>query len=179
MLGSFVSDATLLYNLHVYKYYGKTIVNELQWLRVFTLFEVLLFALYFFMVIKNKWLRFFIVISFAVFLIPFFQTLNAPPRLAPFDSEPASTSAIICILFSLVYLYHAASHPQRTGKNFFNSQFWFAIGIMIYMAGNLFMFITYNNFKPVDAAKLGAMIFSLMNIIKNIFFSIGMLQKEE
>lgn len=174
VLGSFATDAILWYS-----YNKSTIVNEVKWLRGFTLFEVFFFALFFYIIIKNKWLRIFIGISFFVFLIPFFKTWNAPPSLAPFDSEPASTSAIICILFSLIFLYHTASDPRKGGKNFINSRFWFAIGILIYMAGNLFMFITYNSFKPADAAKLAAVIFPLVNIIKNIFFSIGMLQKEE
>lgn len=175
VLGSFVSDAILLYN-----FYKSPIVNDIKWLRVFTLFEVLFFALYFFLVIKHKWIRSFIVVSFLIFLVPFFMTWNAPRTLAPFDSEPASTSAIICILFSLVYLYHSASDPKRAGKNFFNSRFWFAIGIFIYMAGNLFMFITYNSFNnKQEAWELSEIIFPLMTIVRNIFFSIGMLQKEE
>lgn len=174
VLCSIISDFALIYGL-----YDEIGISGVKWLRTYTLLEVILFILYFLLVIKNKWIRIFILASLAVFLIPFFHTWNAPPSQAPFDSEPASTSAIICILFSLIYLYHAASDPQSAGKNFFNSRFWFAIGIMIYMAGNLFMFITYNNFKPEDAEKLATTIFALMTIVRNVFFSIGMWQKNE
>ena len=53
------------------------------------------------------------------------------------------------------------------------------MSVLVYMAGNLFMFITYNQFTESEGAKLGEIIFPLMNILKNIFFSIGMLKKED
>lgn len=116
-------------------------------------------------------------LSFVVFLIAFIQNWYAPPR--KFDSIPASTGAIVCIIFSLFYLYQVASNPAENMRIFSGSSFWVSMGILIYMAGNLFMFITFNNFNTADAFKLANVIFPLMNILKNIFFSIGMLQKEE
>lgn len=172
ILGSFATDCIILYDAYV-----RDIVNSTKWLRGFTLFELTVFSIYFSIVLNSKWFRVFIAVGFAVFLYAFIRHWNSTSE--KFDSIPASIGAIICIIFSLFYLYHTASDPKRAGKGFFNSRFWFAIGIMIYMAGNLFMFVTFNSFKAEDAIKLSAVIFPLMNIMKNIFFSIGMLQKEE
>lgn len=172
ILGSFATDCIILYDAYV-----NNIVNSTKWLRGFTLFELTAFSVYFSIVLNSKVFRIFIGIAFIGFLFAFIRHWNSTSE--KFDSVPASIGAIICIFCSLFYLYHTASDPKRAGRGFINSRFWFAIGILIYMAGNLFMFVTFNSFKPVDAAKLSAVIFPLMNIVKNIFFSIGMLQKEE
>jgi hypothetical protein len=141
------------------------------------LFEVLFFSIYFSIILKNKWLKIFVVGAFITFIVAFLQHWNAPSK--KFDSIPASIGAIICILLSLIYLYQAASNPQKNIAIFSTSSFWFSMGILIYMAGNLFMFITFNEFERSEAIKLANIIFPLMNILKNIFFSIGMLKKAD
>jgi hypothetical protein len=130
---------------------------------------------YFFFTIKSRWIKIGIPVTFIIFLIVLIKYWHSPSKT--FDSIPASIGAIICILFSLIYLYQAASNPQKNIAIFSTSSFWFSMGILIYMAGNLFMFITFNEFERAEAIKLANIIFPLMNILKNIFFSIGMLKK--
>ena len=172
VLGSFITDSLISYHYYVHEIINKPILS-----RVFTLFEVLLFSVFFIVAINKKWTNIIIGVMFVTFLVAFLQHWNAPPK--KFDSIPASIGAIICIVFSLIYLYITASNLQKNITIFSSTSFWCAMGILIYMAGNLFMFITFNNFNRPDAIKLANIIFPLMNILKNIFFSVGMLQKEE
>jgi hypothetical protein len=171
LLGSLLSDAILLYD-----YYVERIVNSLVWLRLYTIFEVLLICIYFYLLLQKQLYKAMVTIGFSIFALTviFFSRFHSKTEI--FDGIPASTGAIICILFALLAFYQKVTAPP-SAEGFINMNFWFSIGILIYMAGNLFMFLTYNSLNPAQRRELSAIIFPLMTIIRNIVFSIGMISQ--
>ncbi|HEY8387020.1 MAG TPA: hypothetical protein VIK74_00370 [Parasegetibacter sp.] len=92
-----------------------------------------------------------------------------------YGSIPATVESIIIICVSIYYLFEQINSPQ----SFFiylTPQFWVVIGLLIFFAGSFFLFIYASDFSKSELARYWNINYTF-NILKNLFFSIGFLMK--
>jgi len=139
-------------------------------LRIFTAVEYSIFAFFFYLVVKSPIFKKIIIgHSIVFFSITFYNYINNPN--ASFDSIPVSTESILIIIYCLYYFYESINQPQLT---FLYSayHFWVVIGILIYLSGAFFLFTQADKFSRQDTLTYWVIAY-MVNILKNIFFSIA------
>jgi hypothetical protein len=144
-------------------------------LRVFTVFEYLLFATFLYLVIKSSLFKKLIIGLSLVFLIVTFYNYNKSPN-SSFDSVPVSIESILLIIYCLYYFFERMNEPQVT---FIYSayHFWVVIGILIYLSASFFLFMQADNLSQTDKKSFW-IIAVLSNSLKNIFFTIAFVIKK-
>lgn len=141
----------------------------------FTVIEYLLLAYYLYISLNNKIFKRVLISSSIIFLASAFITLYSNLFLnkgqPTFDSIPVAISALILIIFCILYLFEKIQNPEI---DFIYSKpsFWIVVGIMIYFSGTFFLFLQYANLS--DQEQENFWIINLICIIlKNTLFSIS------
>ena len=141
----------------------------------FTITEYSLFAFFLYSIIANKTFKLIILIAtigFYLFALYYFFTSSG----RSFDSLAASVESILIITFCILYLFDQLNKPQMMFI-YQDPNFWFVVGFMVYLSGNLFLFIQANSLHSDIRANFWKIaLFS--NVVKNILFAIAFSTKK-
>ena len=109
----------------------------------------------------------FVSICFVVFQLIYFFTF----KFRTLDSIPIGIETILIFIYTIYYLYEQFKNPE---VQFINRSFsiWLVLGIVIYLSVSFFIYILAND-VPFDELKQYWFLTYLVDIIKNIFFAIG------
>lgn len=167
----FVNDSVLLPLDSVV--YEEAIYNILS---AFTIIEYSLFAFFLYSILINKIFKvviLFSTIGFYLFAILYFFT--SPDE--SFDSLSASVESILIIAYCIFYLFDQMNKPQMIFI-YQEPNFWFVVGFMVYLSGNLFLFIQANSLHSEIRANFWK-INLFANVTKNILFAIAFFIKKD
>ena len=147
-------------------------------IRLFTVISYTLISWFYYQNIASPLIRKIIIYTYVPFLLyAVYDYLNSPPDT--FDSIPSVTEAILVIIFSIFYLFEQI----RTPRVFFIysvDKFWIITGLLIYHTGTFFLFIfTESYIKDPGFWENYVTINNLFLLLKNLFFSIGLLIKNK
>jgi hypothetical protein len=142
---------------------------------IFTIIEFILLGYYLHESFKSKFFKRSLLFCGIIFLITAFTNLFFIV-FSHFDSQlidtvPVSTSALILLIFSILYFFEEIQAPE-IGFIYSNPRFWIVVGIMIYFSGTFFFFLQYSNLSVKDQDNFW-IINLICIILKNIFFSIS------
>lgn len=144
---------------------------------IFTIIEFLLLSYYLYNCLINKKFKktlIFLGIVFSITaLINLFFLISSKSNSILIDTIPVSTSALLLIVFSILYLFEEIQTP-KIEFIYANPQFWVIIGIMIYFSGTFFFFLQFSELSKDDQSNFW-IINLICIILKNIFFAISFL----
>jgi hypothetical protein len=145
-------------------------------LSVFTLVEYFCFTAIAYRLIKNLLVKKIILLfSFCFFIfsvIAFYQDKNLS-----FDSITVALEEILVIVYCIYFFFEQIKTPQSSFI-YESHSFWIITGILVYVAGTFFLFITL--FKINNAERDDFWIINLIfNSLKNMFFAIAFFIKKE
>lgn len=135
-------------------------------------FEYALFSFFIFLNVVSKPIKKVIIFSIAAFTI--FQIIYTllNPNLS-FDSVSIGIETILILFFSFYFLYEQINKPEIIFL--YNTyHFWIITGFIIYLAGSFFIYLFAIYLPPAELAPLWPII-NIFSVLKNIFFSIGIL----
>jgi hypothetical protein len=168
LLFDFLTNLSLLFNFIPLQFHNKVYP-------IFTFFESLFFAVFFYSVIKKESLRKWIVIVtiiFSVSLISYYYytyfILSQNPWI---DSIPIGFETIIVFIFSFFYFFEQMN--DTTSLFIYNKpSFWGVLGILLCLAGSFFVYIFANQ---IDRNELGKywIITNVSVLVRNIFFALA------
>lgn len=159
--------------LFFYKYYENDITRTTkQYLfSVYTFFEYAAFAFIFWLSIRSKKLKRLIVIfsvSFFVFLIIYITT----SKIQRLDSVPIGIETILILIYVFFFFYEFSRN--MTSTYIYNHYcFWIAVGVLIYLGGSLFFYLSINQLSTEEVNLFGNFTF-LAEVIKNILFALSL-----
>ena len=142
---------------------------------IFTLIETVLFAGFYFLTFKRSRfknaafiLSVFVTVSFIIYYIIRYLILPKPPRI---DSVPIGIETVLMIVFLLMYLYEQIN-DTTTLFVYYKHSFWVAIGIIIFLAGSLFIF-AFASQLPLKELQKYWVFTNIFCIVRNCFFTIA------
>lgn len=126
---------------------------------------------------KNLQGKTFLDITFLLFVVFFFINITLFQGPLLFNSVSNVIASLIIIALSLLYFHRLLNdlpivHIQQL------PMFWIAFAALTYYAGNFFLFLLKNNLAYGESGSHRVMwiLHNLLNITKNILFSIGLWQ---
>lgn len=146
---------------------------------VATFFESLFFAYFFYLVIKKASLRRAIVIasivlaltSLTYYVYTYYYAYEVLRRTVHLDSVPIAIETISVFLFSFFYFYEQINDTENLFV-YNKPSFWGVLGILIYLAGSFFVYISANSLSLQQLLQYW-IITNIASIIKNLFFAIA------
>jgi len=139
-------------------------------LSLFTIVEYILFSLFLFLIIKKKIIRTIIILCLPVFIAISIYSFFTYREIG-FDSLSTTVESIFIIAFCIFFLFQELNNPEIPFI-YQNPNFWFVFGIIVYLAGNFFLFLQYANISS-DVRNGFWMINLLFNTLKNLLFAIA------
>lgn len=134
----------------------------------YTFFEYAFFAFFFWYNINNKKIRriiFYLSIFFFIFQIIY--VFDA--QLIRLDSVPIGIETIL--IFSFVFYFFYESSQKLSPNYIYNHYcFWISVGVLIYLGGSFFFYITINLLTPDEVTTFGNLTY-VAEIIKNLLFA--------
>ncbi len=146
-------------------------------LSLFTISEYSLFALFLFLVIKNKHFKTTISvlsILFILFAVWFIFNFGSEKK---FDSLPTSVESILIIVFSILFLFDQLNNPEVI-MIYESHRFWVITAFLIYMAGTLFLWVYADSFTKEQKNYYWNINYTT-NFVKNILISIAFIMKKD
>jgi hypothetical protein len=137
---------------------------------IFTICEYTFFAWYTFALMTRRVLKKTIVVLSAFFYLVSFYFFYTDDSYS-FDSNAASILLLLSITYCFFILYELLN-DRNILVIYQTSHFWIAIGIMIYCAGNFFLFLYVKFMNQAFLVDVWD-ITRLSNIMKNILFTIA------
>jgi hypothetical protein len=136
----------------------------------FTALEYSIFAFIIWDNIKNVRFRKFIFWSSLLFLA-FLPIYYITTDFGSIDSIPIGISTILILIFSFYFFFEQMNDTQSL---FIYSKyiFWFITGIMIYLAGSFFIYVSANHVEK-SIRETFWLFTNVFYVVKNIFFGIG------
>lgn len=163
-----IVNVTVLGSLLV-KLTGKDFIG----LRIFTIVEGILLILYLHLIIKNKLAINLLRGSLVVFVGFAIFDLFSNKDLDTFDSIPTVIECIIILAFSMFYFYEQLKNPQSLFL-YSTPNFWIVVGLIIFFAGNFFIFIyAQSNSDSKEFDDMFGIINVILAFIENILFLIA------
>jgi len=167
----FVINLALLYFIP-YKFHNKTYP-------IATFFESLFFAYFFYLTVKKKSLRRAIIITSALlaltslsyYVYTYYYAYGVLRRTVHLDSVPIAIETIAIFLFSFFYFFEQINDTENLFV-YNTPSFWGVLGILIYLAGSFFVYISANSISLQQLLQYW-IITNIASIIKNIFFVIA------
>jgi hypothetical protein len=142
------------------------------YLFIYTLIEYATFAFILWHNIINKKFRLLIILLSILFLV--FQIvylLNTQKKLI--DSIPIGFEMILVLIYIFYFFYEQLKFNTNVPL-YKNYVFWIALGILIYLSGTFFFYILANHLPPKQIQPYWFITY-IFDIVKNIFFAIGVL----
>lgn len=137
-------------------------------LQVFTLLEYLFFSIFFYIIVKTSILKK-IILGFSILFSLFCIYFIVQKGVKHFDSIQTSVEGILIIIYSIFYFYEQMNSSEVTFI-YQGYKFWIVLGIILYIAGNLFFF-TYASTLPQELRNQYMIINYTCNTIKNLLFA--------
>lgn len=136
----------------------------------FTAVEYTIFAFIIWSNIKNVKFRSFILVISALFLT-FLPIYYITADFGSIDSIPIGISTILILIFSFYFFFEQMNDTQSL---FIYTKyiFWFITGVMIYLAGSFFIYVSANHVEK-SIRETFWLFTNVFYITKNIFFGIG------
>lgn len=155
----------------------KIVFNSLFLIHLFDIMAVIFFTLIyqraFYKPVFKKMTLIFGIISFAalIFNVIFIESIWSYPSVSN------TILSVFLIILSLVYFYELLSRQEFT---YIEKQgmFWINSGVLFYYAITIFLFMLYMKINYADRSTY-YMMQSVMNIIANLLFSVGLLCKPQ
>lgn len=137
---------------------------------LYTIIEYCVFAYFILYNLQKKLPKKMIVYASVAFIaFNIYHTLYSKPR--GLDSVPIAIETILIFLYCFYYLYVQMSEIEEIF--IYNTyQFWIIIGIMVYLGGSFFIYISAN-VAPSKTLHQFWFLTYVFYIVKNIFFAIG------
>ena len=139
----------------------------------YTYLEYVFFSFILWHSIESKRIKRLIIIASVLFLIfqiqYYFRIAHA--RL---DSVPIGIETILLFIYVLTFLYE---FYKKDNTDFITNHycFWISIGVLIYLGGSFFFYISINQLQEKELEILGNLTY-ITEIMKNLFFSIAVLK---
>jgi hypothetical protein len=136
----------------------------------YTYTEYLFFAILFWFTLKNKTVRWLIVVfsfGFLIFQVIYFITTP----LAKLDSIPIFVETIL-LFFYIIYFFYEFSKGLSAQYIYNNYCFWIAVGILIYLGGSFFFYLSINHLTDSEIDTFGNLTY-MAEIIKNVMFGLA------
>lgn len=140
---------------------------------LFTVVESITFVSFLYIQIKNKNVKvaaLFIGVALVLFNILYPLFINNVKQI---DSVPIGVETIIIIIISFYYLYEK-TNDTATLYIYSTFPFWIVIGMVIYLSGSFFIYIFAESLSIADLHKYW-FVTNILSILKNIFFTIGII----
>jgi hypothetical protein len=155
----------------------KIVFNSLFLIHLFDIMAVIFFTLIyqraFYKPVFKKMTLIFGIISFAalIFNVIFIESIWSYPSVSN------TILSVFLIILSLVYFYELLSRQEFT---YIEKQgmFWINSGVLFYYAITIFLFMLYMKINYADRSTY-YMMQSVMNIIANLLYSVGLLCKPQ
>lgn len=161
--------SVVILNLLINRYSG----TEYLSFRVFTIVECLTLILYLWLILSSKLAKtalVFLSFGFVTFSV---WDLITNRNADTFDSIPTVIECIIIIGFSMFYFYEQLKNPQSLFL-YSTPNFWVVVGLIIFFAGNFFIFIyAQSNSESVEFKNTFGLINAILSFIENILFLIA------
>ena len=153
------------------------VFNDLFLIHLFDMMAVIFFTLIyqraFYKPVFKKMTLIFGTTSLAamVFNVIFIESIQSYPSVSN------TILSVLLIILSLVYFYEMLSRQEFT---YIEKQgmFWINSGVLFYYAITIFLFMLYKKMSDADKPNY-YMMQSVMNIIANLIFSVGLLCKPQ
>ncbi|MFI5203524.1 MAG: hypothetical protein ACHQF2_03420 [Flavobacteriales bacterium] len=152
-------------------------INNLVLIHIFTIIEFASLTYLYFFLFTNRYIQIGIPVlsvAFALFAICYLVIYEAAYEMNPI---PRSIEAIVLIVFSIGFFVKLLRDLQ-VDNLLRNTVFWINTGILIYFAGNFFLFI-FSNYvlsQPMEHFYEFWAMHSCLNIIFNGFLAYGLWQ---
>lgn len=144
---------------------------------LFTVIEFFFLGYYLYLSLSNKYFKyslgFFSILFLFIAIYNFYYNIASTIKSTIIDTIPVSTSALILIIYSILFLFEQIQNP-RISFIYSNPNFWVIIGIMVYFSGTFFLFLQYSDLSNTEKSSYWT-INLICIILKNIFFSISFL----
>jgi hypothetical protein len=148
-----------------------------RFLYTFTVLEYLLFAYFLYASLQKKVARNLLAgISVAFVLFNVVHAFTSKVDTYEDTPIPLVIECIIILSFSIYYFFEQIRSPQSLFL-YSISSFWIIVGFLLYLSGSFFLFLVSESL-PLEERDRYWFINFIFNIIKNIFFSIAMIIKE-
>lgn len=155
----------------------KIVFNSLFLIHLFDIMAVIFFTLIyqraFYKPVFKKMTLIFGITSFAalIFNVIFIESIWSYPSVSN------TILSVFLIILSLIYFYELLSRQEFT---YIEKQgmFWINSGVLFYYAITIFLFMMYMKINYADRSTY-YMMQSVMNIIANLLFSVGLLCKPQ
>lgn len=155
----------------------KIVFNSLFLIHLFDIMAVIFFTLIyqraFYKPVFKKMTLIFGITSFAAFIfnVIFIESIWSYPSVSN------TILSVFLIILSLVYFYELLSRQEFT---YIEKQgmFWINSGVLFYYAITIFLFMLYMKINYADRSTY-YMMQSVMNIIANLLYSVGLLCKPQ
>lgn len=149
------------------KYLG----SELYAYRLFTIIEYISLTAFVYSLVVSKSIKKIILVGSLVFISISILDIYTS-SFKSFDSLPSGVESILILSYTIFFIYERFSSPSFTLDGFV----WIGIGLILFFSGTFFLFIlSQNNFNDSTFLVTYGYIVASFNIIKNLFFSLGIL----
>ena len=164
---TFVSVVIL--NILINRYTG----TEYLSFRIFTIVECLSLILYLWLILTNKLAKNALTFLSIIFVAFSVWDLVTNRNSDTFDSIPTVIECIIIIGFSMFYFFEQLKNPQSLFL-YSTPNFWIVVGLIIFFAGNFFIFIyAQSNSDSTEFKTAFSLINAILSLIENILFLIA------
>lgn len=159
--------------LFFYEYYSADLPRTTKhYLRAFyTFFEYAAFAFLFWANLRNRLLKNLIVI-FSISFLLFQVVYSITSKVQRLDSIPIGIETILILVYIFFFFYEFSKN--LTSTYIYNHYcFWIAVGVLIYLGGSLFFYLSINQLSKDERIAFGNFTY-VAEIIKNILFALSL-----
>lgn len=138
---------------------------------LYTFLEYSFFAYIFWAILRNKKLKNLIIVFSIAFLI--FQLVYVfTAKTLLLDSIPIGIETILILIYIFFFFYEFSKNLNSL--YIYNHYcFWIAVGILIYLGGSFFFYLSINQLNKEERTFFGNLTF-VAEIIKNVLFSVAL-----
>lgn len=149
--------------------------NNLPFVHLYTLGEVVLLSLIYWTQFDNKLLKKGVLIVSASLLL--FSIINSVfiQSIYTFNSNAATLENCVLIFYSLIYFNQLLRAPELSDLGA-NPMFWINAGVLVYFSGSLIVFLTSNYLIPKSSDLQSAVwsLHSVINIVHYLIYAIAL-----
>lgn len=156
-----------------YDYYSDDIPRSTKhYLRtLYTFVEYAAFAFLFWINIRNKTLKTLIAI-FSVSFLVFQVVYSLTTKIQRLDSVPIGIETILILVY-IFFFFFEFSKSMSSLYIYNHYCFWIAVGILIYLGGSFFFYLSINQLSKEEVITFGNFTY-LAEVIKNILFALSL-----
>ena len=147
-------------------------INNMFLFHFYTLLKFIFFTLFFRMYFQAKWFNWFSIVLIVAFLIFHLAVIFNKGNIDTFDSAEQTVASLVIIIYCIAFYMHSLININEKDITDI-PEFWVTSGALIYLAGNLFLFMTYNTTVTKGSDYL-YLIHSGLYMVLMTFYSIAL-----